>query len=58
MSFVSTFVMSHLLEAIEAEFVKSEPAMAQAIMGEVSTLIIELETWVNRKITPVSVVQQ
>lgn len=41
---------SHLLKVAEEEFLKSEPALQDALMAEVQLLLVKLESWLQAKL--------
>ena len=50
MSLLSSFVTGHVVSALENEFIANEPALQQALLGEVVAFADSLTKWVNAKL--------
>ena len=53
MSLVTSFLLKHLVPALEAAFVAHEPEMQAALLSEVETFSSDLLSWYKSKIAPV-----
>jgi hypothetical protein len=45
-----SLLISHILTFVESEFMKAEPAMAAALVHDIQSLIIKLESLVSAKL--------
>jgi len=55
MSLLSSFVISHLIPALESAFVAHEPEAQAALLAEIQDLSTQISGWLESKIaTPVA----
>jgi hypothetical protein len=41
---------AHLLTVIEQEFIKAEPELQDAILGQVQATILKIDNWIQEKL--------
>lgn len=58
MSLISSFLISHLVPALESAFVAHEPEAQAALLKEVEALATKLGEWVISKTEPVVPAQE
>jgi hypothetical protein len=49
MSLLSSFIVSHVVKALEAQFISHVPELQQAFLNEVSSLVKVVSDWVESK---------
>jgi hypothetical protein len=50
MSLLSSFIINHVVKALEAQFVSHMPELQQAFLNEVSNLVKVVSEWVESKV--------
>ena len=52
MSLLSSFLISHLIPALETAFIAHEPEMQAAILEEIKVLSEQVGVWIEGKLVP------
>lgn len=50
MSLLSSFIINHVVKALEAQFVSHVPELQQAFLNEVSSIVKVVSDWVESKL--------
>lgn len=50
MSLLSSFIVNHVVKALEAQFLSHVPELQQAFLNEVSSLVKVVSDWIESKI--------
>jgi hypothetical protein len=50
MSLLSSFVLSHLIPALESAFIAHEPEMQDLLLSETQAFVVKLSNWVESKL--------
>lgn len=51
MSLLSNFIVTHIVQALEQQFLSHEPDLQQAFLNEVSAFVQEIAQWLEAKLT-------
>lgn len=51
MSLVSS-LLKHIIPALESALAANEPAAKAALLSEVKTIVLELDSWIESKLVP------
>jgi hypothetical protein len=51
MSLLSSFIVNHLVKALEAQFLSHVPEIQQAFLNEVSVFVKTVSDWVESKLS-------
>lgn len=52
MSLLSSFIVNHLVKALEAQFLSHIPEMQEAFLKEVSAFVKAVSDWIESKMNP------